>query len=208
MIVINKISPWLDSTYNNLYRRELVLAQETLGLPVFKPEPLYEWIHANAASEDFFKGLAKLAPLFPVVGYNSVVSSWLSPPPSGQGNVVMVVMGKDSNNIVRVVGSNRLNLPRNPVRHLLSAPDFFAKYDNSSEYEKQNLIRNVIGSGLTTYDSDILRELERYCEFFNTMPIYIHILDGESPLFGCGPAVVEGFRQADFSYEFTGEIKP
>jgi len=40
------------------------------------------------------------------------------------------------------------------------------------------------------------------------MPIYIVTLDGESPLFGCGPAVVEGFRQADFSYEFFGEIKP
>jgi hypothetical protein len=181
---------------------------ENLGLPSFKPTPLYAWIHENAASEAFFNGLAKLAPLFPVVGYNGVVSSWVSPPPSGQGNVVLIVMGKDSNNIVRVVGSNRLSLQRNSVRHLLSAPDFFAKYDKNSEYEQQNLIRNVIGSGLTTCDSDILKELERYCEFFNTMPIYIHILDGESPLFGCGPAVVEGFRQADFSYEFTGEIKP
>ena len=201
-------SPWLDSTYNNLYRRELVLAQENLGLPGFKPTPLYEWIYANAASEDFFKGLAKLAPLFPVVGYNSVVSSWVSLPPSGQGNVVTIVMGKDSNNIVRLVGSNRLSLPRDPVHHLLSAPDFFAKYDNSSEYEQQNLVRDAIGSGLATFDSDIVRELERYCEFFNSMPIYIVILDGESSLFGCGPAVVEGFRQADFAYEFSGEIKP
>ena len=201
-------SPWLDSTYNNLYRRELVLAQENLGLPGFKPTPLYAWIHDNAASEAFFNGLAKLAPLFPVVGYNRVVSSWVSPPPSGQGNVVMVVLGKDSNNIVRVVGSNRLNLPRNPVRHLHSAPDFFAKYDNSSEYEQQNLVRGAIGSGLATFDSDIVRELQRYCKLFNTMPIFIVILDGESPLFGCGPAVVEGFRQADFKYEFSGEIKP
>ena len=201
-------SPWLDSTYNNLYRRELVLAQENLGLPGFKPTPLYAWIHDNAASEAFFNGLAKLAPLFPVVGYNRVVSSWVSPPPSGQGNVVMVVLGKDSNNIVRVVGSNRLNLPRNPVSHLHSAPDFFAKYDNSSEYEQQNLVRGAIGSGLATFDSDIVRELQRYCKLFNTMPIFIVILDGESPLFGCGPAVVEGFRQADFTYEFSGEIKP
>jgi hypothetical protein len=185
MIVINKISPWLDSTYNNLYRRELVLAQENLGLPVFKPEPLYEWIHANAASENLFKGLAKLAPLFPVVGYNSVVSSW-----------------------VRVVGSNRLSLPRNPVQHLFSSLGFFAKYDNSNLDEQQKLIRDAIGAGLATFDSDIVRVLQRYCKFFNTMPIYIYILDGESPLFGCGPAVVEGFRQADFSYEFTGEIKP
>ena len=201
-------SPWLDSTYNNLYRRELVLAQENLSFPGFKPDPLYEWIYANAASDHFFKGLAKLAPLFPTVGYKNVVSSWVSPPPSGQGNVVMVIMGKDSNNIVRVVGSNRLSLPRDPVHHLLSAPDFFAKYDNSSEYEQQNLVRDAIGSGLATFDSDIVRELERYCEFFNSMPILIVILDGESPLFGCGPAVVEGFRQADFSYEFFGEIKP
>ena len=201
-------SPWLDSTYNNLYRRELVLAQENIGLPGFKPTPLYAWIHENAASEAFFNGLAKLAPLFPVVGYNGVVSSWISPPPSGQGNVVVIVMGKDSNNIVRVVGSNRLSLQRNSVRHLLSAPDFFAKYDNSSEYEQQNLVRGAIGSGLATFDSDIVRELQRYCKFFNTMPIFIYILDGESPLFGCGPAVVEGFRQADFSYEFSGEIKP
>jgi hypothetical protein len=88
-------SPWLDSTYNNLYGRELVLAQENLGLPGFKPTPLYAWIHDNAASEAFFNGLAKLAPLFPVVGYNRVVSSWVSPPPSGQGNVVMVVLGKE-----------------------------------------------------------------------------------------------------------------
>jgi len=208
MIVINKISPWLDSTYNNLYRRELVLAQENLGLPVFKPEPLYEWIHANAASENLFKGLAKLAPLFPVVGYNSFVSSWVSPPPSGQGNAVMVVIGKDSSNVVRVVGSNRLSLPRNPVQHLFSSLGFFAKYDNSNVDEQQKLIRDAIGAGLATFDSDIVRVLQRYCKFFNTMPIYIYILDGESPLFGCGPAVVEGFRQADFSYEFTGEIKP
>jgi hypothetical protein len=101
-----------------------------------------------------------------------------------------------------------LNLPRNPVSHLHSAPDFFAKYDNSSEYEQQNLVRGAIGSGLATFDSDIVRELQRYCKLFNTMPIFIVILDGESPLFGCGPAVVEGFRQADFTYEFSGEIKP
>ena len=201
-------SPWLDSTYNNLYRRELVLAQENLGLPGFKPTPLYAWIHDNAASEAFFNGLVKLAPLFPVVGYNGVVSSWVSPPPSGQGNVVVIVMGKDSNNIVRVVGSNRFCLPRNPVRHLLSAPDFFAKYDNSNGDEQQSLIRDVIGSGLATFDSDIVRELQRYCKLFNTMPIYIYILDSEAPLFGCGPAVAEGFRQADFAYEFSGEIKP
>ena len=201
-------SPWLDSTYNNLYRRELVLAQENLGLPGFKPTPLYAWIHDNAASEAFFNGLAKLAPLFPVVGYNRVVSSWVSPPPSGQGNVAMLVMGKDSNNIVRVVGSNNLSTPRNPVKHLFSTPGFFAKYDNSNEYEQQNLVRDAIGSGLATFDSDIVRELGRYCDFFNVMPIYIVTLDGESSLFGCGPAVVEGFRQADFSYEFTGEIKP
>jgi hypothetical protein len=94
------------------------------------------------------------------------------------------------------------------VRHLLSAPDFFAKYDNSNGDEQQSLIRDVIGSGLATFDSDIVREFQRYCKLFNTMPIYIVILDGESLLFGCGPAVVEGLRQADFTYEFSGEIKP
>ena len=51
MIVTNKISPWLDATYNNLYRRELVLAEENLGFPGFKPEPLYAWIHASGASD-------------------------------------------------------------------------------------------------------------------------------------------------------------
>ena len=208
MIVTNKISPWLDSTCNNLYRRELVLAEENLGFPGFKPAPLYAWIHASGASDHFFKGLAKLAPLFPVVGYNNVVSSWVSPPPSGQGNVVMVVMGRDANNKVRLVGSNFLNLPREPARHLLSAPDFFTKYDTSSRYEQRNLVRDAIASGQATFDSDIVRELERYCEFFHAMPIYITLLEDGGNLFACGPAVVEGLAPADFAYEVFGEVAP
>jgi hypothetical protein len=40
------------------------------------------------------------------------------------------------------------------------------------------------------------------------MPIYITVLDDSAgePLFAYGPALLDGLRPADFSYEYFGEV--
>ena len=202
------LSPWLDPQYNNLYRRAIQLAAENSGRPGFKPDPLYNWIYKHGAEEHLYKALAEFAPLFPVLAYQGEVCSWVSPPPSGYGNVICLVIGRDKSDAVRIVGGNWFGDPHPQARQHQSAVDFFQRYDTSSDRDRQELIRQVTGVGLTTGWGKTAEELRRYCEFFHAMPIYITLLEAGGNQFACGPAVVEGLTSADFAYEVFGEVAP
>jgi hypothetical protein len=204
------ISPWLDPRYDNIFRREMTLAAENSEYPGFQPEPTYVWLHKNGAEQHLYKALAKLAPLFPVNSYRGEVSSWVSPPPSGGGNRICLVVGNDATGRTRVVGGNyfhRFDLPPAPYLH---GPGFFRAYDKGDARSNQELARQTTSNWYGRLSFAETHNLDLCCELANAMPICITVLDdalGQS-LFAYAPALVDGLRPADFSYEHFGEFMP
>jgi len=203
-------SPWLDPRYDNAFRREMALAAENSDFPGFQPEPAYVWLHKNGAEQHLLKALATLAPLFAVRSYHGEVSSWVSPPPSGGGNRTCLVVGKDAKQKVRIVGGNyfhSLNMSPHPD---MQGTDFFRDYDAGNTDSKHTLVRQATANWSGKLPVAARRNLNLCCELANAMPIYITVLDDSAgkSLFAYGPALVDGLRPADFSYEYFGEFMP
>ena len=203
-----KNSPWLDARYDNLFRREMTLAIENSDFPGFEPEPAYTWLHSNGAAQHLYKAFAVFAPLFAVRSYHGEVSSWVSPPPSGGDNRICLVVGKDEQRKVRIVGGNYFHSLNMSLKPYMRGPDFFRAYDGGDTRSKHELVRQVTANGYGKLPSAETRNLDLCCELANAMPILITVLDdsaGES-LFAYGPALLDGLRPADFSYEYLGEV--
>jgi hypothetical protein len=204
------ISPWLDPRYDNIFRREMILAAENSEYPGFQPEPTYVWLHKNGAEQHLYKALAKFAPLFPVNSYRGKVSSWVSPPPSGGGNRICLVVGNDATGRTRVVGGNYFHRVDLPPAAYLHGPEFFRAYDKGDARSNQELVRQITSNWYGRLSVAETHNLDLCCELANTMPICITVLDdalGQS-LYAYGPALLDGLRPADFSYEFFGEVAP
>jgi len=203
-----KNSPWLDPKYGNVFRREMTLAAENSDFPGFELEPAYAWLHKNGAEQHLYKALATFAPLFAVRSYRGEVSSWASPPPSGGDNRICLVVGKDEQRKVRIVGGNYFHsLNMSPKPHTLGA-DFFRDYDAGNEKSKHELIRQATANWYEKLPFADRRNLDLCSELANAMPIYITVLDDSTgkSLVAYGPALVDGLRPADFSYEYFGEV--
>lgn len=207
-------SPWLDSTKKNLFKDEFILIKDLKIDPwleqtssYFKPLNIYKWIEKHHGVPLFFKGLARYAPMFSVFAYNGRVALWISPPPSGYGNAIYMVMGHDKTETLRLVGGNYFIEPRFEQGEPLIDTDFFAKYDKSDDRDKQRLVQNTVAQSISSEDKVFLQDISRQCANFHTMAIYITVLTSEGSLFHATKAVIEGDKPADFSYEWFGEIK-
>ena len=202
-----KKSPWLDPAKNNLFQYEFQLAKENLPYPHFTPLEPYRWILKHQGEPLFFKGLARYAPMFPVFAYNGQVASWISPPPSGFGNAICMVMGHDKTGMLRLEGGNYFTEPSTQAGEPLIDTDFFAQYGMCDDHGKQSLVLETVSKSLRPEDKPFLHDIRRECEHFHTMAIYITVLTSEGCLFHAAKAVIEGVKPADFSYEYFGEIK-
>lgn len=207
-------SPWLDAKIQNLFRREFSLIDDLKIDPhleevdaYFKPIEIYRWIDNHQGKSLFFNGLAHYAPMFPVRAYNGQIASWISPPPSGIGNAIYIVIGHDKTGVLRLVGGNSFSEPRRQVGSLLTNEEFFKQYDSLDDRTKQLLVYKTVAKSMQAQDEALVREIRRECEHFHTMGIYLTVLDGESSLFHAAKAVIEGEYPADFSYEYFGEVK-
>lgn len=200
-------SPWLDHTKPNLFRDEFQLARENLPGEYFTPIEPYRWIVHNNGENLFFKGLAGLAPMFPVVAYHGQVAVWTSPPPSGLGNAIYLVMGHDKDQQLRLVGGNYFTEPKQQSGSTASGAAFFAQYDQADLRGQRQLVKDTVEASIQPEDASLLLDIRRACEHFHTMAIYITVLTDTGSMFHAGKAVIEGVKPADFSYEFFGEIK-
>lgn len=201
-----KTSPWLDHKFSNIFLDEISLVEDPIPGLENKPMEAFDWISKNNAKDLLFKSLAELVPLFPVLSYHGEVSSWLSPPPSGSGNAVFVVIGKDKHGQLRSIGGNYFN---SEVWEDTRTDDFWGELDNcKSLRDKYYLISHTVGFHLK-YNSYSFKysETERMADFACTMPIYVLVLDeaGVGHL-AIAPAFVKGFGPADFSYETLKEV--
>lgn len=207
-------SPWLDPTHSSQISDQFKLIEEIKLQPeiqnwgsYFVPLEIFKWIDKNKAVDKFFKALATLAPMYPVVAYNRGVACWISPPPSGSGNFVWIVMGRDKTKKLRVCGTNISFNPWFVSEPELSAIDFFEQYDmTTTDREKVDLFSKVFSFTYKKLGDEFIRSVTRRCETFNTMPIYITVLTPIGSMAQITEAVIEGERPSDFSYEFTGEI--
>jgi len=206
------ISPWLDTKYGNLIKDEFQLAKEKLPLnygAYFQPLPLFKRINDLGGEKLLFRGLGRLAPMLPLIGYNGDIAIWTSPPPSGLGNTIFIVMGHDCNNQLRLVGGNWFTDPKQRPGTVLTNNNFFTLFDQNSQRQQMQLVKDVIEFSTRSIDLKYLQEIRATCEHFHTMPIYIVVLEnnlGQS-LFQACPAVIEGVRPSNMSFEFFGEIK-
>jgi hypothetical protein len=200
-------SPWLDHTNPNLFRDEFQLARENLPGEYFTPLEPYRWIFQNNGESLFFNGLAQLAPMFPVLGYHGQVAVWTSPPPSGLGNAIYLVMGHDKDQQLRLVGGNYFTEPKPQSGSTLSTAAFFSQYDQANQRGQFQLVKDTVEKSIKSENAGLLLNIRRECEHFHTMPIYVTVLTDQGSMFHAGKTVIEGVKPADFSYEFFGEIK-
>ena len=211
---IKSQSPWLDPSKSNMFRDEFQLI-ENIKLqpeiqnenPYFEPLEIFKWIYKNNCVDKLFEILAALAPMFPVVAYKGKAASWISPPPSGSGNVVWIVIGRDKSRRLRVCGTNRCFKPWITSDTELSAIKFFEQYDlTTTDREKEELLSKVFSISYGQIDKELIRCVTRRCDIYNTMPIFITVLASKGSISQVTEAVIQGDYPADFSYEFTGEI--
>jgi len=200
-------SPWLDPTNRNLYRYEFYLAKENYHGGYHTPLEPYRWIHKNKGEQLFFKGLARFAPMFPVIAYNGQIAAWTSPPTSGFGNAIYIVIGHDITGKLRLAGGNCFTAPSRRSGSPLDSKSFFQQFDQADKRQQIELIANTVKKSIQQEDDQLLLNIQRECEHFQTMAIYITALTENGSLFHAGKAVAEGVRPADLSYEFIGEIK-
>jgi len=209
-----KYSPWLDSTKTNLFRDEFQLIDDLKidswleeSNDYFKPLDLYRWIDQNNGVQMFYRGLARYAPMFKVIGYHGQEALWISPPPSGHGNAIYIVLGHDKSGQLRLVGGNSFTEPRQQSGSTVSGTAFFAQYDQADQHGQRQLVKDTVEASIQSEYASLLLNIRRECEHFQTMAIYITVLTDPGSMFHAGKAVIEGVKPADFSYEFFGEIK-
>ena len=204
-MINQKISPWLDHKFENLFLNELSFAEDLIPGMQNKPLDLFQWIHQNQSKDLLFKSLAEFAPLFPVRSYHNEISCWLSPPPSGSSNAVFIVMGRDSNNKIRSVGGNYFNSYADGGIKLQN--NFWEQFDQcSSENDQARLISSTIGFYKQHHNQFQINETEWISRICYTMPVYLLVLEKNHAFMAVAPAIVGGVDPADFSYEKLGEV--
>jgi hypothetical protein len=197
-------SSWLDHRYDNIFLNEISFVEDPVPGLNNQPNEAFVWICKNKAKRLLFKSLAEFAPLFPVYSYHKEISSWLSPPPSGIGNAVFIIIGKDPTGKLRSVGGNYFNSnawgesPQGNFWENLSCC--------KNEQDQYHLISSTIGFYKKNHGQFQINETERICDIACTMPIYLLALDKDKACMAVGPAIVSGNHPADFSYEKIGEV--
>lgn len=202
-----KKSPWLDHRNNNIFLDEISFVEDPVP-DLYQPNETFVWICKNKAKGLLFKALAEFAPLFPVYSYHNEISTWLSPSPSGVGNAVFIVIGKDRSGKLRAAGGNYFNSNfKGCFIDDRCTDNFWNDYDKcKSQTEKYHLIDDVISFHQKSSNKRDISETEFIADLVCTMPIYLLVLENNNGHMAITPAVVKGCDPADFSYEKLVEI--
>jgi hypothetical protein len=202
--MIKNNSRWLNDNFHNIVASEIEDVEYPIPLPGSKPMKVFEWICNNNAKELLFNSLSEFAPLFPMVSYHGEASAYLSPPPSGSGNAVFIIIGKDKSGKLRAAGGNYFN---SGTQGNYFSKDFWNDYDTrKDDQSKFGLISGTIGFHKKYYPANDIYETERISEYVRTMPIYLLALDGQIGHMAVFPAIAWGKYPSDFSYEKLGEV--
>ena len=80
-------------------------------------------------------------------------------------------------------------------------------YDQLDLRGQLQLVKDTVEASIQSEYASLLLNIQRECEHFHTMAIYVTVLTDPGSMFHAAKAVIEGVKPADFSYEFFGEIK-
>ena len=203
---VKTISPWKTHRNNSVFGYEMSIAEDQSCHQYLKPNPLFMWLDANKLNSVLFDVLERLCPLHPVVSYFGQTSLWLATPPSGSGNTVGIIIGRDKSNRLRIIGTNFMSSPGRSI----NTPNecVFEAFDahDGNALAIYRLIENEISARMTSEEVEISKIIEHEAYKYRTMPIYILVIDGDKSYFGIDTAVVSGDHPSDMTYEFAGEI--
>jgi hypothetical protein len=200
--------PWLDTSLTNYVTDEVSYVLDPINSSYYKPHELFVWLCKNKAESALLNGLANLAPLFPFASYHDMVGTWYSPPPSGSGNAVVIVMGKHDGK-VRMIGGNYFNEMPNSYKRNVSN-DFWNSVDLiESEMEKTRYIALYVQQNMSSEDDEFARTVTQDANNARVMPVYLVLIgeEGEKNSFWAMPAIVNGRRTSDMSHEKMWEVK-
>lgn len=203
---VKTLSPWKTHRNNSIFGYEMSIAEDQSCHQYLTPDPLFTWLNANKLNSVLFDVLEKLCPLYPVVSYYNQTSMWFAPPPSGSGNTVGIIIGRDKSNRLRIIGTNFMNRPGRSTNtpHECVFEAFDTHTGNALAIYK--LIQNEISARMTSVEVATSKIIGHEAYKYRTMPIYILVIDGDRSYFAIDTAVISGDYPSDMSYEFAGEI--
>jgi hypothetical protein len=201
------ITSWSSHGKNSVFGYEMSIAADPTCHGFLPPNPLFTWLKVNNLNNHLYKALDLLCPLFPVNCYPDQPSIWLSPPPSGAGNSVGIIIVRDNHNCLKMYGTNFMSDPTRAVNtpnpHLLNALNLMA----GNSMGTSRLIEDEISAQMTSGNYERAKEIESEAFKFRTMSVYILVIDGAKTYMGMDVAIATAARRpSDMSYEFAGEI--
>jgi len=198
---------WKSFGDNSVFGLEMSIAKNPdLHWPS-QPLPLFTWLCANRLYDDLYKALDHYCKLFPLRSDGGMPSIWASPPPSGAGNTVGIIFGRDASNQLRVIGTNFMSDPARSVNS--PNPSLFQEFDSvsNSSLQQSRLIEIEINARMTVVDFEMAKKIEEQAFEFRVMPVYIMAIDGDNTYLGIGLAkAYPQIRPSDMDREFAGEI--
>lgn len=201
------MSAWTHPRLTNDFRDELERTCDADPDVRNKAHPLFAWIAAQRAEARLQNALAEFAPLKPVPGLEGKPDHWRSPPPSGAGNHVGIVMGLDSKGAPFCVATNIMSRPDETVT--ATPADFLMTFNlANSTADQARLIHQTISS--VASNGKHFEQVDRVCKEghrYRTMAIFVVIIDQNKQHFYATTALVDGARQCDFALERTGKVR-
>lgn len=203
------MTSWTAPNCHNDFRHELDIAGDADTGVRTRAHAAFKWLKNNSAERWLFAALERAAPLVPMTGLRGTPDHWRSPPPSGAGNCVGIVIGRGADGTLRCAVSNTLTRGY-PVRgagapsrtlggttmpdpDTLDAPAIQAEIENAA-----------FGGGHEEHVEHVIREGRRCA----TMPLFLVVFGDGAPHFYATTALAQTGRQYLFRREFTGEVVP
>jgi hypothetical protein len=201
---MNSLYAFTHPKLSNDFQRESAFFRDADPAVRAKASEPFIWLVNNKAEPLLYSALARFAPLVPIAGLDGKPELWRSPPPSGLGGHVGIVIGLNTNGELRCVGSNCMPVPGKPTSS--APPEFFKTYDALRTIADQvNHIHQTICAAASPH----LVRVESVCaegQRYRTLPIFLAILDGAKHHFYATTSLVEGPRQTNSKLLATGKV--
>lgn len=198
---------WACPTILSDISYEFSLVEEPDPSPPFEPNSAFSWLAERHLQSRVYTALDRLAPFSPIYGFGQEPMAWHSPPPSGAGNRVGLVVVEDNDGSIRQYGSNFVHREPRSSGHALPA-NLIERFRTATHHAQVN---DAILLALDAVADDGWRrsiyQVECEGERFRTMPIYLAVVSREGGFFYCTSAHAHGPRQSRFALEFAGEVR-
>jgi len=201
------LSSWADPSIENDFTHELQLASNPVHGYGLDPNSAFSYINSKKLHCALFRGLDAFAPLHPVPGFEPAPLLYFSPPPSGSGNRVGLVITEEAGGAHRIFGTNILHRAPSPSARPLTS-DLLSKLRTSVNHsDTTSAVLSVLDAIVDEGWCAAICQVEREAERFRTMPIFVAIAATGGSHFYCTSAHAHGPRQSRFALEFAGEVR-